>query len=297
MSANKTFFEEFFQGKARIFLFKAIDMALEEDGSDWTSEALFTPQDQLTAQIMSKQRTLCVGLPLIKIVLDRIGDYTPLKIQLHVSEGTEVPDGCQIATISGPATTILKAERVILNFLSHLSGIANNTKRFVLEMKNSKTRLLDTRKTLPGLRYPEKYAVKMGGGANHRFNLREMLMLKDNHIDRIGSISSAVSTLRKTYSPCPPIEVECRNLQDVQEAVQSRADRIMLDNMDPESIKEALFAIPKGIESEISGGVTLDNICDLAQLGADYISVGCLTNSAPTADFSMVITLETQKQI
>ena len=203
MTANRALLYDFFQGKAKSFLLRSIDMALEEDGPDWTSQALFASQEQITAQIISKQSTLCVGLPLIQIILDRIDDCAASRVQLHIEEGDEISGGSQVATIFGEAGILLKAERIILNYISHLSGIANNTRNFVAKMQESKTRLLDTRKTLPGLRYPEKYAVRLAGGFNHRFNLQDMLMLKDNHIDRVGSITKAVNSLRNSYSPCP----------------------------------------------------------------------------------------------
>jgi nicotinate-nucleotide pyrophosphorylase (carboxylating) len=201
-----------------------------------------------------------------------------------------VEKGNIVATINGQTRLVLKAERIILNFISHLSGIANLTASYVKELAGTSTRLLDTRKTLPGLRYPEKYAVLAGGGLNHRFSLEDMLMLKDNHIDAAGSITRAVQLVRKTYSPCPPLEVECRNLDEVKEAALAGVNRIMLDNMDLPTLKKALLLIPKAIESEVSGGITRECIGELARLspsGPDFISVGRLTHSAPAADFSI----------
>jgi nicotinate-nucleotide pyrophosphorylase (carboxylating) len=206
-----------------------------------------------------------------------------------ITDGTTLGTGETIAVFQGPARSILRAERILLNYLSHLSGIASLTQSFVQKTESTKTQIVDTRKTLPGLRYLEKYAVQVGGGRNHRMNLSQLLMLKDNHIDRAGGITRAVHCLRDSYSPCPPIEVECRSEKDVREAVVCGVDHIMFDNMSCEEIKASLKFVPQSISTEISGGVTLDNLEKLAHLGADYISVGCLTHSAKAVDMSMTI--------
>jgi nicotinate-nucleotide pyrophosphorylase (carboxylating) len=283
-------FEAFFCGRARELLLQGVDLALAEDGSDLTSLGLFAREDMLRARLVAKEETLVVGLPLIELIFSRLGrSGSEVRIDVDLPEGSLARTGQRVCLLSGPARPILQAERVLLNYICHLSGVANLTSRFVRELQGSRTSLLDTRKTHPGLRYPEKYAVLMGGGRNHRLNLSEMLMLKDNHIDRAGSISQAVAKLRAAYDPCPPIVVECRDVPDVKEAVAARADRVLLDNMAPETIRAALDCIPEGIASEISGGVSLDNISELGALGADYVSVGRLTNSAPNADFSLQI--------
>lgn len=284
-------FDSFFQNNARIHLNSAIKLALDEDGPDLTSEGIFPPGHTLSAQIISKEDTLVVGLPLIPLIMDACAD-TEWSWDTLADEGDLVPDRTVVATIKADASHLLKAERIILNFITHLSGIANLTKLYVDQLEGSGTALLDTRKTLPCLRYPEKYAVLMGGGQNHRKDLTEMLMLKDNHIDLAGNMTAAVEKLRATYSPCPPIEVECRNMEEVHEAVACHADRIMLDNMDIPAVQEALKHIPESIETEVSGGVTLDTIRSIAlasDLGPNYISVGRLTHSAPIADFSMLV--------
>jgi len=284
-------FDAFFQGKAQTYLNAAIELALEEDGPDLTAEGIFPQGHRLCAKIISKEDTLVVGLPLIPLVMDACAD-TDWTWNALVNEGDLVPDRTVVATLEADASHLLKAERVILNFITHLSGIANLTKQYADQLKNTGTTLLDTRKTLPCLRYPEKYAVTMGGGKNHRKDLTEILMLKDNHIDLASNMTAAVEKLRATYSPCPPVEVECRTMDEVHEAVACRADRIMLDNMDIPTMQEALKHIPESIETEASGGVTLDTIRSIAlasELGPDYISVGRLTHSAPTADFSMLV--------
>jgi len=165
--------------------------------------------------------------------------------------------------------------------------VATATASYAQKLSGTRTRLLDTRKTLPGLRYPEKYAVRVGGGCNHRMNLSEMLMLKDNHIDRAGSITQAVGLLRVAYDRCPPIEVECRTLAEVREAAGLGVERIMLDNMDLKTMAEALRMVPPTTETEVSGGVNMESIESIARLGPDFISVGALTHSAPALDLSM----------
>jgi nicotinate-nucleotide pyrophosphorylase [carboxylating] (EC 2.4.2.19) len=278
-------FDEFFQAEARMFLLATIRIALAEDGSDLTSMGLFAEDDMAQAMIVAKESTVVAGLPIIPMILEFGGDQC--QCHLNVDDGERVSEGAMVAAIRGPAIQLLKSERVIMNFLCHLSGIANLTARYVEALKGTKTTLLDTRKTLPGLRFPEKYAVLAGGGKNHRLTLSDMLMLKDNHIDRAGSITQAVTALLNAHSPCPPIEVECRTLAEVEEASRCEIKRIMLDNMDNETIRTALGIIPQGIETELSGNVSLENIRELAELGPDYISVGKLTHSAPSSDFSM----------
>jgi len=279
-------FDAFFQAEARLFLLATVRVALSEDGSDLTSQALFADSDLAVAHIVAKQEAVVAGLPLIPLILEFAGcEFQHL---LNVDEGDRVSPGAMIAAIQGPAAHLLRTERVILNYLCHLSGVATLTAQYVAALKGTRTVLLDTRKTLPGLRYPEKYAVLVGGAKNHRMNLSEMLMVKDNHADRAGGIAPAVEKLRAAYGDdCPPIEVECRSIAEVDEAVACRVSRIMLDNMDLERIKAALARVPAGIETEVSGGVTLENIAAIGALGPDFVSVGRITHSAPAADLSM----------
>lgn len=284
-------FQSFFTGEARDFLLRGIDLALEEDGPDLTSRGIFTEEDPLSALLVAKETTLVVGLPLVELILQRLGAEEHVRVRHLVPEGSHVRAGHGVCRLEGSAASILRAERVIINYVAHLSGVADLTASFTERMRGSDTRLLDTRKTLPGLRYPEKYAVRVGGGLNHRMNLSQMLMLKDNHLDRAGGIGRAVSLLKKAYSPCPPIVVECRTQEEVDEAVAAEVDHILLDNMGPEALSAALERIPGGIETEISGGVGLESIAELAALGADYVSVGSVTNAARSRDFSMRIDL------
>ena len=272
------------------FAAELIRIALEEDGPDLTSLGIFPPKEISSAYIVAKQRTVVVGLPFISLVLSIVGMDAD-SWTAEVEEGSIVESGTVVARLHGHTIQLLKAERIILNLMTHLSGVGNMTREYAEKLEGTGVRLLDTRKTLPGQRYLEKYAVRVAGGCNHRMNLSDMLMIKDNHIDAAGSITKAVSALRDRYSPCPPIEVECRNAEEVREAVACHPERIMLDNMDTHQLAEVLPLIPRDIEAEISGGVNLDTIRPLAlacpERPADFISVGRLTHSAPSADFSM----------
>lgn len=268
-----------------------IDIALEEDGADLTSEGIFSPDHISKAVILTKEESFIVGLPLIKPILEKCLFEKNYTLDFHLEEGTRVEKGTIFCTITAPTAVLLKAERVILNFISHLSGVANLTFKYTEEIKGTGVILLDTRKTLPGMRYLEKYAVSCANAKNHRLALDDMLMLKDNHIDAVGSIPNAVKLLREKYLDCPPIEVECRTYEEVQIAVAAMPERIMLDNMSHAEIERSLITIPESIEVEISGNVSLESIATLARLSPqrkpDFISVGKITHSAPTADFSL----------
>ncbi|MBQ7457392.1 MAG: carboxylating nicotinate-nucleotide diphosphorylase [Desulfovibrio sp.] len=281
---------EYFSQKALDCIKSNIDLALYEDGNDMTAEGIFDPTTPLSAIIRAKEQSFIVGLPLLTMVMDRLPcTYT---CETLVEEGSLVAPMTHVAKITAPAIHLLRAERPMLNYLCHLSGIANLTHTYVEQLQGTPVKLLDTRKTTPGLRHLEKYAVYRGGGENHRMDLSQMLMLKDNHIDAVGSIQAAVQKLRQTYPQCPPIEVECRTLDHVDQALRAQVDRIMLDNMDPSLIQKALAIIPQSIEVEVSGGVTLDTIRMIAEIGprhADFISVGRLTHSAKAADLSMML--------
>lgn len=281
---------KFFSEEAQALFRENLRLALLEDGRELTALGIFAPEKWLYGIIRAKENSIVAGLPIVGMTLKTIGQpfsWIPL-----VREGSRVQGGMPLARIFAPAWALLKAERVILNYMTHLSGIANLTAQYVVQLDGTRTRLLDTRKTLPGLRWPEKYATQLAGCVNHRMNLSEMLMLKDNHIDAAGSIEAAVAKLRATYEKCPPIEVECRTPGHVGDALNAGAQRIMLDNMSMETLENCLEMIPENIEVEVSGGVTLENIRSIALAGRrhpDFISVGRLTHSAPAADFSMMI--------
>jgi nicotinate-nucleotide pyrophosphorylase (carboxylating) len=291
-------FDSFFTGPAHRHLVEAIKIALAEDGPDLTSNAVFPPEAEMRAVIVAKEETLLAGLPIVSLALSETAALEPGTWMLthHAEEGDMLANGDKVVSLEGTARLLLRAERVMLNFVTHLSGIAKLTRRYVKALEGTGVRLLDTRKTLPGLRYPEKYAVLVGGGWNHRKNLAELLMLKDNHIDAAGGVNAAVMLLRKAYGD-PPIEVECRTLEEVREAVQCGVSRVMLDNMldkqGPEMMQQALDMVPLSIEVEVSGGVTLENIPLVAAAGGkrkpDFVSVGRLTHSAVASDFSMHI--------
>ena len=217
-------FTSFFNAERLDMLHRLVDLALEEDGRDLTSDALFPPDSLLHAVIVAKEDTIVAGLPLIAIVLDRM-HCTEYRISLLAADGDVLVRWQKAARISAPARVLLKAERVIMNFIGHLSGVANTARRFARAIEGTGVRILDTRKTTPGQRYLEKYTVRTGDGHNHRLNLEDMLMLKDNHINQAGSITLAVEALRRAYDPCPPLEIECRTLDHVREAVSLTTDR------------------------------------------------------------------------
>ncbi len=290
-------FTSFFSGEAQAFLQQAIAAALSEDGPDITTLAIFDDLRTISAEITAKEHAVVAGLPIVPLILEMTEETLnapPLAAwewKALVDEGDKIDPGMIIGELYGPARLILRAERVILNFLTHLSGIASLTAQYAHKLEGTGVTLLDTRKTLPGLRYPEKYAVLVGGGSNHRMTLNELMLLKDNHIDAAGSITLAVEKLRAGHLPCPPIEVECRTGAEVEEAVACNVDRIMLDNMSLALLSEVLPQIPEKIKVEISGGINLKNIREYALASTvrrpDFISVGRITHSAPSTDFSL----------
>ncbi len=284
-------FETFFNGSALAELEALVDRALAEDGRDLTSEAVFGPADMARAAIVAKQEAVVAGLPVAAMVLERaqargeaVGEA---RFVFLAQDGDRLAPGDVAAEMEGPARTLLLAERTALNLVCHLSGVATLTAAYASRLEGARTRLLDTRKTLPGLRRLEKYAVRAGGGHNHRMDLAQMCMLKDNHIDRAGGIEAAVAALRGSLAAPLPIEVECRTVDEVRQAASLGVERIMFDNMDETALRQALALVPPGIETEISGNVDLDAMAALGRLGADFISVGRITHSAPAADFSM----------
>jgi nicotinate-nucleotide pyrophosphorylase (carboxylating) len=208
------------------------------------------------------------------------------RVQWHFKEGDFVLNRQIVCDVTGDLIQILKAERVALNFIGHLSGIATLTRDFVKQVEHTSTKILDTRKTLPGYRDLEKRAVSHGGGQNHRYNLSDAILIKDNHILVAGGLSKAVQRIREHTSE--KIEVECATLEDVREAVAINVERILLDNMSNNMIKDALSLIPDKIETEASGNMKVDRVKSVAELGVDFISVGAITHSAPTADVSLL---------
>ncbi|MEX0995093.1 MAG: carboxylating nicotinate-nucleotide diphosphorylase, partial [Balneolaceae bacterium] len=209
-----------------------------------------------------------------------------VNVEYFRKDGDQVNSGDVIARATGPAGSLLTGERVILNILQHMSGISTATFQAQSQLQGSKTRICDTRKTLPGLRALQKYAVRCGGGLNHRFRLDDGVMIKDNHIVAAGGIQKAVETIRANNGPMVSIEVECETEKEVREAIQARADIIMLDNKTPDEVRKLLKIIPDSVKVELSGGITPESVGRYKDCGADYISIGSLTHSVTALDIS-----------
>jgi nicotinate-nucleotide pyrophosphorylase (carboxylating) len=265
-----------------------IELAIAEDigPGDATSEAALPATLALCGQIIAKRTGVIAGLPVAEAVFRRVDP--DLRLSSHVRDGDSVTPGDVVAEVNGPGRRMLAAERLALNFLQHLSGIATLTRAFVDAVDGTKATVLDTRKTHPGYRVLEKYAVRMGGGHNHRMSLHDMLLVKDNHIEAAGSITTAVKQARSLH-PSLPIEVEVKNLDELREAVGLNVDRIMLDNMDLDQMQEAVRLTGGRVHLEASGGVDLERVAAIAATGVDYISIGALTHSAPALDLSMLV--------
>lgn len=261
--------------------------ALREDISseDVTTNAVMPTAIPGTVDLLCKEDGVIAGLPIFARVFALLDPE--VKVTFFCQEGDAVSKGQRLAVVQGDIRVLLSGERVALNFLQRMSGIATYTRAVADRLKGARTKLLDTRKTTPNLRLLEKYAVRVGGGHNHRFNLSDGVLLKDNHIAAAGGVKEAVA-MAKAYAPfVRKIEVEVENLDMVRQAVEAGADIIMLDNMTHEEMKEALSLIQGRAETECSGNVTLDNVAALADLGVDYISCGALTHSAPILDLSL----------
>ncbi len=261
--------------------------ALREDISseDVTTNAVMPTAIPGTVDLLCKEEGVIAGLPIFARVFALLDPA--VKVTFFCQEGDAVSKGQRLAVVQGDIRVLLSGERVALNFLQRMSGIATYTRAVADRLKGARTKLLDTRKTTPNLRLLEKYAVRVGGGHNHRFNLSDGVLLKDNHIAAAGGVKEALA-MAKAYAPfVRKIEVEVENLDMVRQAVEAGADIIMLDNMTHEEMKEALSLIQGRAETECSGNVTLDNVAALADLGVDYISCGALTHSAPILDLSL----------
>jgi nicotinate-nucleotide pyrophosphorylase (carboxylating) len=270
---------------------KLIAKALEEDvgHGDVTTSAIFTGDEGGSARAVAKEDMVVAGIDVFKKVFlsvdSDIGFHTDCK------DGAAVKKGAILAEISGGIKNILIAERVALNFFQRLCGIATLTQKYVEAVKGTGAKIIDTRKTIPCLRDLEKYAVRMGGGFNHRFGLDGGVLIKDNHISAAGGITSAVRGVRNTIPLTLKIEVEVKDLKEVEEALASGVDIIMLDNMKPEEMKKAVLLIKGRAIVEASGNVTLERVKQIAETGVDYISVGALTHSSPAADISLNMTI------
>jgi nicotinate-nucleotide pyrophosphorylase (carboxylating) len=283
-----------------------VKLALTEDlwGGDVTTQAVVLPGTQATAVILAKAGGVLAGLDVARLVFREVDPG--LVFEALARDGQRVQPGLEVARVRGDAAGILMGERTALNFLCHLSGVATLTARFVRRVRGTGTVILDTRKTLPGMRVLEKYAVQKGGGENHRLGLGDMYLVKDNHIRAAGSIAAAVERIQAKRQELL-LEVEAASFEEVKEACEAGVDRILLDNMTLAQIRTAVEIVDnhpkppqpvrtrrKGArrwpELEVSGGVSLDTVQEIAATGVDYVSVGALTHSAPALDLSLEIT-------
>ncbi len=263
--------------------------ALEEDmgDGDVTTDCTVSPWATLKGQFMAKEAGIVAGLEVAKLtfaLLDKRVEFTP-----RVTDGDPVEIGQVIATLSGTGRAVLSGERVALNFLQRMSGIATLTRHFVEAVQGTPAVILDTRKTAPGLRLLDKWAVRLGGGQNHRFGLYDMVLIKDNHITAVGSISQAVERVRAGDKRRRPIEVEVKTMAELQEALELGVDRIMLDNMSPAEMRQAVSLTNGRVPLEASGNITLENVATVAATGVNYISVGALTHSVEALDISLLL--------
>jgi nicotinate-nucleotide pyrophosphorylase (carboxylating) len=269
--------------------------SLDEDigAGDLATMATIAADSCGTGLFRAKKAGVVAGM----VLLDRIFYFIDPKVEVRLltKDGAEVKEGTVVAEAVGPVRALLLAERTALNFLQRLSGTATLTRKYVEAVKDYPCKVLDTRKTTPGLRTLEKYAVRMGGGMNHRIGLYDAALVKDNHIEATGSIAEAVKAVRRHAPFMAKIEVEASNLKQVQEAVEAGADVVMLDNMTLAQMAEAVKLINKRADVEASGGITLENIRQVAATGVDFISSGALTHSAPVVDFNMKITMNGAK--
>lgn len=265
----------------------AIRRALAEDigAGDATTDSIIPAGALMTGQIIAKQSGILAGLDIARAVYTTLDERVSLDARL--SEGAQASNQQVVARVSGPARALLTAERTALNFLGRMSGIASLTRQFVDAVAGTRAVILDTRKTAPGLRALDKLAVLRGGGQNHRAGLYDMILIKDNHIDFAGSISEAVRCAR-LVSGSLEIEVETRTLEDVKEALDTQVPRILLDNMSPEMMEQAVKLTAGHARLEASGNISLVNVRQVAETGVDYISIGALTHSAKVFDFSFL---------
>jgi nicotinate-nucleotide pyrophosphorylase (carboxylating) len=254
---------------------------------DVTSAATLDPNVLLHGHIIAKEAGIVAGLPIVKLIFQLVNPE--IEFTFRIRDGQRVDPGCLIAEVHGAGTALLAAERTALNFLGRMSGVATLTRKYVDAVSWTKAIILDTRKTAPGLRVIDKYAVMVGGGQNHRMGLHDMVLIKDNHIDGAGGITQAVKSVRKKFCSRYPIEVEVKDLSELVEALSLQPDRIMLDNMSLEMMREAVSINVSDIPLEASGNVSLERVRAIAETGVDFISVGALTHSAPVLDISMRI--------
>jgi len=266
-----------------------VEKTLSEDlqNGDITTRNIFNDEINVVAEVVARESMILCGLEIFQAIFNKLTTkviFTSCKYK----DGDEVIAGDTIIKIQCGVIPLLEGERGALNILQWLSGIATLTKKFV--QKAAPVKVLDTRKTTPGLRVFEKYAVKCGGGINHRFGLYDQVLIKDNHIEAAGSISNAINYVRNNITQNKKLEIEVKNLEEVEEAINNKPDIIMLDNMSFETIKKSVSLINGKSKIEISGGITYEKLAEISKTGVDYVSVGALTHSAPAVDISMKIT-------
>ena len=269
--------------------------ALSEDraGDDVTTQAVVGPELVARGRLVAREAGVVCGLVVARYVFATLDERATL--ETHVADGDGVDAGAVLATVTGPAQAILSGERTALNFVQRLSGVATLTRRYVEEVAGTKCAILDTRKTTPGLRDMEKYAVRCGGGANHRRDLAVMGMIKDNHREAVarqgGTLAQAVATIRQ-HAPETPVEIEVDTLDELQDALAAEPEWILLDNMTTAEMREAVATVAGRAKLEASGGITLERVAEIAATGVDAISSGALTHSAPALDIALDIDFE-----
>ena len=265
-----------------------VRLALDEDvrTGDVTSLWTLPPKQIQTATLIAKESGVIAGLPVIPLVFENV------EINLNVQDGAKVNPGDKIATITGETKTLLAGERVMLNFLQQLSGVATITNNFAQVLAGTKTKVLDTRKTIPGFRTLQKYAVLVGGGSNHRMGLWDMVLVKDNHVAAAGGVVEAWNAVKKQNAQNLKVEIEVENLEQLKSLLGLGVNRIMLDNMNNQTMQEAVRIVKESgdpVELEASGNMTLERVREIANIGLDFISVGALTHSVKALDISMRI--------
>ncbi|HEY1869047.1 MAG TPA: carboxylating nicotinate-nucleotide diphosphorylase [Candidatus Cybelea sp.] len=264
--------------------------ALLEDlgrGGDLTTDAIVDPQRRATARIVARRSGIVAGLPFATLAFRLLDENVAIAAQ--TGEGERVEAGGSVAEIDGRARAILTGERTALNILSRLSGIATATRKLVDLVAGTHAKIADTRKTTPGLRALERYAVACGGGMNHRFGLDDAILIKDNHLALAGSVRAAIAATRARAGHTIKIEVEVENVAQLREALEQPIDAVLLDNMTPAQLVEAVRIVDGRVVTEASGGVTEHNVAEIARTGVDVISIGALTHSAPAMDFSLEV--------
>jgi len=268
---------------------RIVQLAIEEDlgSGDLTTDAIVNPRANGKATLVAREALVLAGLPIFEMVFFAMSPE--IKPEEYYGDGDFVPAGKNVCVLKGPLSSILKGERTALNFLQRMSGIATLTRQYVERAGPSKVKVLDTRKTVPGLRVLDKYAVRIGGGFNHRFGLFDGVLIKDNHIAAAGSITQAVELAKKNTPHTVRVEVEVEDLDGVVEAVKTGVDTILLDNMQAGEVRKAVELVKGRAVLEASGGINLDTIEDMAKTGVDFVSIGALTHSARAADFSLEI--------